>query len=308
MKATFLSLLLAIVCCALPAGANAQTLLRWKLKPGETLNLNVQQETESQVAFSGKAATTKIDLSMELTWLVTAADDKEIKLKQAIQAIQLKLQSPQGGLVEYDSAAVARPAGQAREIADSLKPLIGAEINITMTPRGEIVAAEPANDAAEQLLKVEGKADEPPAVSRAAVQQLLRQSLVVLPEKPVALNDEWTHTSQLSGAAGDFQQVTKYRLASVSDVGGQPVALLEMSAKLDAAPPAATLPAGKRPAPGKLKLKEHTQTGTIQFALDSGRVTSAEQTQKLITERPYRETTIVVTLSSKQTTAVRSTQ
>jgi hypothetical protein len=52
-------------------------------------------------------------------------------------------------------------------------------------------------------------------------------------------------------------------------------------------------------------IKEHAQSGTVRFSIDQGRVVSAEQEQKLITERPYRETTIVVSLSSKQTTTIK---
>jgi hypothetical protein len=297
--------LLLLVLLVMPAMASGQTLLRWKLKPDDALRLTIQQETESQVAFSGKSATTKIELAVELDWAVTAADEKEIKLTQTLRGVKLKLQSPEGGLIEYDSAAEAKPTGQSREMAESLQPLIGMELAVTMTPRGEVVAAEPANKAAEELLA--GEKGEQPGASRAQVQQLLKQSLVILPEKEVSLNDTWTNTSQLSGAAGEFQQVTTYRLAGLPEQNGQQVALLEMSATLDPAEAPASpakLPSGKKPAVGKLQKKDHQQKGTIQFAVNDGRVTQAEQTQKLVTDRRYREAMIVVTLMSKQTTKV----
>lgn len=300
MRMILLSLLvLATGVCA--ENASGQTLLRWKLKADDALRLTIQQETESQVAFSGKSATTKIELAVELDWLVTAANDKEIKLNQTLRGVKLKLQSPEGGLIEYDSAAEAKPTGPSREMAASIQPLIGMELAVTMTPRGEVVAAEPANKAAEDLLD-DAKPGEQAGASRAQVQQLLKQSLVVLPEKEVALNDTWTNTSSLSGAAGEFQQATTYRLAGLNDQGGNSVAQLEMSAKLDLA--AGKSAPGKKAAAGKLRVKDHQQQGTIAFAVSEGRVIEAEQTQKLVTERPYRDVTIVVTLVSKQTTKV----
>src|SRR5690242_19616590 len=175
-------IILLLVFPAIPSIAGGQTLLRWKLKTDDALRLTIQQETESQVAFSGKSATTKIELAGELDWLVTAADEKEIKLKQTLRGVKLKLQSPEGGVIEYDSAAEAKPSGQAREMAESIQPLIGMELAVTMTPRGEVVAAEPANKAAEELF-ADGKPGEQAGASRAQVQQLLKQSLVVLPEK-----------------------------------------------------------------------------------------------------------------------------
>ena len=126
-----------------------------------------------------------------------------------------------------------------------------------------------------------------------------------------AIANQIPESSPIAVAAGDFQQVKTYRLAGLTEEGGQSIARLEMTAELDpvgATAPGTKLPPGKRPAVGKLAVKSHQQSGTVQFAVEAGRVTQAEQTQKLVTERPYRETTIVVTLSSRQTTKVRSPQ
>jgi hypothetical protein len=59
---------------------------------------------------------------------------------------------------------------------------------------------------------------------------------------------------------------------------------------------------------GTMKIKTHEQTGTILFSADEGRVVEGEQKQKLVTERAYRETMIVVTLSSVQKTRVTPRQ
>jgi hypothetical protein len=71
---------------------------------------------------------------------------------------------------------------------------------------------------------------------------------------------------------------------------------------------AATLRARGAAVGGKerLTIKDHQQQGTIEFAVDEGRVTSAEQTQKLVTERDYQGTKITVTLESRQTTTVEA--
>src|SRR4051794_18942167 len=137
-------------------GARAET-LRWKLKPGDSFTIDTRQETESQVAFSGKSVTTTIDLALQQTWTVTSAAEIEFVIKQSIDRIQIKLAGQQG-TAEYDSAAKSRPSGQARDLAASMQPLIGAEFQLTMTPAGKITAAKPANDAARMLVT-----DETPA-------------------------------------------------------------------------------------------------------------------------------------------------
>jgi hypothetical protein len=277
--------------------ASAQTELRWELQPGQEFTVNVEQKTASDVAYTGKKVTTDISLSMELGWTVTAADEKAITIKQALKRLIFQMESAKVGKVEYDSAVKSRPAGQARDIAAAVAPLLNAEIELQMTPRGEITSAAPANEAAEKLLAGDAEAAGSSLISKQAIQQLLRQSLVTLPEKAVADGDTWTATNEIDSALGKGQQKTTYTFAGMVEEQGENLARIDMVAKLDLAPPAA--------ASGKPTIKEHTQSGKVLFLTEEGRVVSAEQEQTLITERPYRDTTIVVTLKCKQTTTLK---
>lgn len=276
---------------------SAQTLLRWQLKPGETFTVAVAQQTSSQVAFSGKQTTTAIDLAMDLTWQVTAAGENGIAIKQTIQRLVFKLNSPKAGSVEYDSAQQANPTGPARDVAAAVKPLLGAEIELTMDDRGQVKAVKPIGEVAEKLLAA-GKEEEG-VFSTKAIQQLLRQPLAILPEKPVAMGDSWTNTAEIDAAAGRFKQETTSMLAGEVEQAGQKLLKIEQKWTLTPADPAA------KPS---LTLKSHQQTGRLLFDAAAGRLASAEQTQKLVTERPYRETTIVVTLSSTQKTTVKAAE
>src|SRR5262245_17923073 len=114
-----------LVLFVMPQICDAQTLLRWKLKPGDTFTVEVEQHTDSQVTFSGKSAATKIDLTLKLAWKVTAATGDSFTIRQTVERIHETLVTQDMGSIEYDSAATARPTGQARELADSIKPLIG---------------------------------------------------------------------------------------------------------------------------------------------------------------------------------------
>jgi hypothetical protein len=268
-------------------GVRAET-LRWKLKPGDAFTVDTRQETEAQVAFSGKSVTTTIDLALQQTWTVTSASEKEFVIKQTIDRIQIKLAGQQG-TAEYDSAAKSRPSGQTRDLAASMQPLIGAEFQLTMTPAGKITAAKPANDAARMLVTDEApSADSSKPASRGSVQQLLQQSLLVLPEKEIKQDDTWTTTADLANAAGKFQQEIIYRLAGTVQRGDDELLEIQTTTKLSP----------------QRSMKTHEQTGKALFSAKDGRLIEAEQSQKLVTERPYRETTIIVTLSSKQKTTL----
>jgi len=272
---------------SLCTGLHAQSPLRWDLKSGQSFNIETHQETQSQVAFSGKSVTTIIDLALQQTWTITSASEKEFVIKQSIDRIQLKLAGQQG-TADYDSAAKIRPSDLARDLAASMQPLIGAEFDLTMTPRGQITAAQPANDAARALVADKSGAADSKLASCGSIQHLLEQSLLVLPEKEINKGDTWIATNELTGAGGKFQQETLYRLTGSAQRGDKELLEIDMTTKLS-------------PQAG---LKTHEQTGKAIFSAKEGRLIEAEQSQKLVTERPYRETTIVVTLSSKQKTTM----
>src|SRR6188474_2797172 len=92
------SVLLVLVVVAVPA--QGQTALRWKLQPKNSWAVTIHQQTKSTVAFSGKSATTDIDLNLTLGWDVRAADSSGFKIRQSIDQIQQKLTTQQAGTIE----------------------------------------------------------------------------------------------------------------------------------------------------------------------------------------------------------------
>ncbi len=281
---------IVILVFATPQICNAQTLLRWQLKAGDAFTVEIEQHTDSIVAFSAKSATTKIGLTLKLAWKVTAATDNGFTIRQTVEQVHEKLVTQDMGTIEYDSATAARPTGQARELAESIKPLIGAEFELMMKPNGEITSVTPANDVAKTLLAATDKTN-PNAASHEGLQQMLRRPLAVLPEKKVKPGDTWSVASQRVTAAGPLNLETTYELQSIDEKG---LAKIAMTAKA-------------QPGTGsKMTIKEHQHSGTIQFSATDGRLLDIDQTQKLVTERPYRETTITVTLTSEQKTSIKS--
>lgn len=300
-----------LVGLAAAAEAGAETSLRWQLKTGEAFTLQVDQQTKTNVGFSGKSAETTIDLGMTLAWKVTAADDKSIAIEQTVERITFRIDSPTAGKLEVDTAARSRPMGQARKIADAIGPLIGAKMEVAISPRGEVQSARPVGEAAEKLLAESG-AGESGVFSAAAVRTLLKQPLAVLPAEPVAEGGTWTSTSELAASLGRFTQTLTYTLAAPVEQEGRTLAQIELAGAL--APqiaagrvdtPAPATAAGNKP---PLVLKSHELTGKMLFDADAGRLVSAEQQQMLATERPYRETTITVRLTSRQTATLSPRQ
>jgi hypothetical protein len=106
------------------------------------------------------------------------------------------------------------------------------------------------------------------------------------------VGESWTVSSERPTVAGPLKIDTTYKLTGLAEQNGKPVARIGISASFTPAPG------------GQLTVKSPEHSGEIEFAVDDGRLIKVTQQQKLTTERPYRETTIVVTLVSRQTTTM----
>jgi uncharacterized protein DUF6263 len=269
---------------------HAQTTLRWKLQTGDHLDVAIRQRTESDVTYSGKSTKTEIDLGMHLTWRVLAAENGQFRLQQTLDRVTVSLEAPPAGRVQYDTAQANPPAGSAKDIAAALTPLLAAKLKVTMSDRGEIQIQEqtPAKAAAQSNA----------LLSKDSIRQLLDQPLAVLPEKPVNKGEPWTSTANLTTALGKAVQTTTYTYQGPADADGRTLQNIDVSADLQVTPGTSA----------KITLKTHKQTGTVLFDSKAGRVVSTDQNQTLVTERPYRETTIVVSLTTNTKTTITPTR
>src|SRR5437868_5263323 len=89
-------------------GVRAET-LRWKLKPGDAFTVDTPQETESQVAFSGKSVTTNIDLALQQTWTVASAESKPASPDSVHQLPQQSLLVVPEKDIEQDDTCTTTP-------------------------------------------------------------------------------------------------------------------------------------------------------------------------------------------------------
>ncbi|MGI8980505.1 MAG: hypothetical protein ACR2FY_14855 [Pirellulaceae bacterium] len=295
-----LVLVVAIICCA-ASPALAQKTLRWKLAAGDQLQVNVSQQTTSTVTIASKPVKTTMEMTLETLWSVDSADQEQIKITQAVKRLAMKLHTGDSPPIVYDSAVKSPPVGSAKEVAAAVKPLLdeGSALIVTMNTRGEVLSAEPNAKLAELWKTPSAKAPGGPGGSE-STQELLKRSLVVLPEKPVAAGDagstKWTKEREVEIPIGKVKQATEFVYAGEVEEAGQKLDKIDFTSKLT------LVPGGAKSL--KLTLKTQEQTGHALFSAEQGRVVSAEQTQKLVTEAPYRETNITVTVESTVKTLV----
>jgi hypothetical protein len=201
----------------------------------------------------------------------------------------MKLEMPKvAEPISYDSASPELPRGDAKSIADAVLPLLEAEARITISSRGEIRGVEfdeGAKKAVEALAAAKALRS---LLSEEGLAAVLRQSLVVLPEREVSAGDKWSHEVPLATPLGQAKQKTTFSLQE-PDEKSPNMARIKSVTELTFEQSAG----GKRPV-----LKQQDQSGLILFDTKSGRLQSASVEQELVTTSQLKDTPVEVRLTS----------
>lgn len=268
-----------------PRSACAQTTLAWKLQPGDKLALHTEQQTNTTATVVGKTVKTSIGIQLDSQWLVEDVTDGTARIKQTVSRVQATMQAADAPLVSYDSADAGQPTGAARDLAAALAPLVDPESSIvlTMNERGEVLSVE----LSPKLKSMETGNQAREKAAGAGLETLLKQPLVTLPQQPVDAGGQWKVERELNTPAGKYAQTTTYTFDGEKKFQGKSAAAIAFDSTL------------KPLQPGKAKLKEQSQSGTVYFDAGAGRMVASEQQQRIITETPYRDATITVEVVSE---------
>ena len=266
--------------------AAADKLLRWKLKPQQTLRVQIEQSVRTRKTGAGKPTSIAIDMRMEMTWSVTqVSPDGTATITQSLDRFAVNMNTGQGPSIEYDSQSGTAVSGPSRGIASSLAPLIGTKLVVMMNNRGEFIEVKrPAG----------GKPDDPPAASLGlaftpeGISQVLRQSAVVLPADALEHGAHWTSNHTFESPLGKLNQTNSYTYASTEDRGGTAQEKIEVSSELEVLNPPTPDPSSHT------AILEQKHAGQLWFDAEAGRFSQTELAQSLTLERPYRDLRIRV--------------
>ena len=130
-------------------GDPVEKVFRWKLKAGETLKYRMVQDMSQKMHVGEGIPPTAIStkMTMVMLWKVDSVDDQGlITLDQVIESMEMKVQSAQGVIMEYDSESGKEPEGMATMIAPMLKGMLKKPIRTTFTARRVQEDQTPAGD------------------------------------------------------------------------------------------------------------------------------------------------------------------
>jgi hypothetical protein len=178
--------------------AHAQTLLRWKFKPGETLHYVLTQQLIEKAQLIGKTPTTMtMGLSYDDVWKIDSVDKEGVAtINRTIDRIQIKLQGPQGVIVDYDTASGKEPTGMAKIFAPIATAIVKKVAILRINQRGEILEAKPPQGLLESVEKIlPGVGSFGDIFSAEGLKKM--QVNIQFPEEPVTKGKTWTTKQDL---------------------------------------------------------------------------------------------------------------
>ncbi len=297
LRAVFVAGLWLAALLGSPRAAAAETLLRWKLQPGEQFALHVTHHSDLETDVKGKRVATTVDMLLEMHWQIEAVDENSVaRIKQTIRRMRLKMDAPSVGSIEFDSAADAPAQGEAKDIAAGVKPLIGAAVTLGLDARGKIVDVELPDETLAALKAAPAGNRLRDLFTKEGLAEMLGQSFVVLPEAAVEKGFSWTEPSENNSPLGQLKQQHKFTYEGSEDRDGRSLEKIAVASTIELAEP-------KEDAVAKLALKEQVQTGVLYFNAEAGRFVDGRISQSLATEKRLRD--IVIRAKVKTTIDVR---
>ena len=254
----------------------ARTLLRWKFKPGETLDYVITQEWSQKIQKGDKAPMTgTMKLSMDNVWKVESVDNEGVAtINRTIDRMRMKVRGPHGVHMEFDTASDRNILGPDKIIAQVAKAMVKKVTVLRISPLGEVLEAKPPQGLLEGMKKILPVGSFGDLFSPEGLKKM--QVNIPLPAEPVARGRTWTHKEdfQLPAMFGRLGVEEKYECLGSERHGGvefQKIALTVLMGPGEAKQ-VEKAEGEQEPVSPLVKFKDSDSRGTIYFDNVQGRV------------------------------------
>lgn len=271
----------AVVASATAVAADAP--VRWKFKPGETLNYVLERGADGKMKLSGSELGIKMGMVFDTTWKVaTVESDGTGNIEQTIDRIQINMESPLAGTVKYDSAnAAAKPAGPIwAMMGPVVEGMLGQTFKVKISPRGEvsdIQLPQKLLDGFEaQKVSQNRQQGMGNTFNEKGIKELIAKAVLPLPEK-AEKDTTWTQTfTNAMPFVGTETAETTFSFAGNETLDGKPVAKIAAKTELIFEP-------AENPR-AELEITEQEASATFYFDAAAGHLVKSKGTQKSIKE------------------------
>jgi len=249
----------AILCLlCLTVEVQAQKTLRMKFVQGAKSTISLVNKTAVETEFGENKNKANLTMAMDLYQTV-----KEVKADGSAVVIQelsrIQMEST-GGLLgvtlKFDSND-AKEDDAANALSQVLRPLIGAEFEVTYSDRGVVLDVKPPADLVKTLTSTSTTVYQQ-MFSEESFKSMLSQSSVVLPEEPVMEGSKWETKFSSAAQAGGAAVTVSYEYAGTVQIDGKPLEKLDVTMVVK-------LLESKLPDAPRLSIKKQSSSGTMYF-------------------------------------------
>jgi len=252
-------------CVTAGAPSHAQTPLRWKLTPGETLHYQrthnrdtLRRTPDGEIKGSLLRVT---DMSMDVDHVDA---DGTATVTLFIDRIRYRKQSSAGD-VEHDSTTEAR-----EKLPASIQQLLGVAFSFKLSPRGTVT-----NIKVTRLTRPRNPEGAPRQVSLSTAESVIQLiPFVELPEAAVSPGSSWQQQLEsFEPVLGKRTSTVTYKYAGKQTREGKEIDVIGLDGQIRFAPTdqGAT----------QVEVKEAAAKGTVEFDAAAGRVRRKDETERL---------------------------
>jgi Family of unknown function (DUF6263) len=254
--------------------AQGETLLRWKFEEGQKNSLVITQEMQMKMVMQENPVLMTSTSTMEVDWEVMEIDEEGVAtLTQTMERVQMKLQGPQGVMMEYDSESDEKPGGMAAMIVPMLEAMVGKSYSVRMSPQGNIVEMKLPQGLAERVAEVPGMAGMGDLFSEEGMKSMAE--VATFPEKAVDPGDTWVRTATVGNpATGDMTMDSTFTYIGTEVVDGRELEKISMEMAM-------RIGEGGKAA---VNISDQSSVGTIYFDNQLGRFVRSEGKMKMTME------------------------
>jgi len=279
--------------------------LQWKFQKGDHFDVTLVQTSKAETKVDSRETSIDNSTTIVMAWNVTdVADGGAATIEQSIVSIELAVANPAipAQAVKFDTSATADIVDEysksSKTLLKQIKPLIGLKFNVVMLPTGEIKSIELPPETATAINQLPETVRLRSLFSAKGIKEILGASAIILPTKSLDQGDSWTDEKEVATAFGKFNRNRTYSLVGKKTVDGDELAEIRIDA--------AMVPVSEAAAPGSAlqgKLVSFSGSGNLYVDIENGFMKTSSFSNKLKTERPYREKQIetVVTNTIKMT-------
>jgi hypothetical protein len=279
LRFRFWTLLAACGALFAQAGESQAEPLRYKFEKGAKLRFSVVMDMS--IAYSGKGLPdqrTSMAQTTEMLWTVEEVEENgAARIRQKIDHMKMSVQAPPNVNFEYDSASDEKPSGTtAARVMPLLTALVGAEFEMTMSPRGEVLDVQVPERVSEALQKAPAAAEAGEMFSEAGFKRMVQQGSPTFPEGDLEPGTEWTHAIEVPGENPETKQTitTRYRYLGQEEIDGKTLDAIAVELELQlprGTPDGATVTVQKQASSGKMyfdRAAGRIQSSTLEMTMD----------------------------------------